>query len=300
VVEVEEVTNWKSQHFAISDLRIMDSKISNKYNFRMKLGQEVSIGVAVLFLVGLSNALLSATAMHLSSSGVIFPDSISKRSSGSKRHQNGFVKIKEAPPKLLEARQYSEVKLVCSATGNPAPRVTWRKDGHPLMQGQSTSFASSSFADDLTSLPLGETKSKLVLPCIDAPDAGLYECIVNNGQNKMSVKTQVNVDSFSGGVKCSRGRGPPSISQWMGTAMQVMGTDARLICSADSATSLEWRGPDGQDLSEEEGKYEILPTGDLIVYDLSFTDMGVYSCVAENGYGKDMATTFLYPLAGPP
>jgi hypothetical protein len=33
--------------------------------------------------------------------------------------------IKEAPPKLLEARQHGKTVLECSAAGSPAPRITW-------------------------------------------------------------------------------------------------------------------------------------------------------------------------------
>ena len=37
----------------------------------------------------------------------------------------GFLQIKEAPPKLLEAREHGKTVLECSAAGSPAPRVTW-------------------------------------------------------------------------------------------------------------------------------------------------------------------------------
>ena len=41
---------------------------------------------------------------------------------------------------------------------------------------------------------------------------------------------------------------PPQITQWMGTYMQEMGTDARLICRAQGPGSLEvvWMGPDDE------------------------------------------------------
>ena len=42
--------------------------------------------------------------------------------------------IGEAPPKLIEARQYGKTVLECSASGTPAPEITWYKDGKPLIK----------------------------------------------------------------------------------------------------------------------------------------------------------------------
>jgi hypothetical protein len=62
---------------------------------------------------------------------------ITKRSGGgssSGLSSGGFLKVVEAPPKLLEARQHGKVVLACSASGNPAPEITWYKDGKPLVK----------------------------------------------------------------------------------------------------------------------------------------------------------------------
>uniref|UniRef100_T1HGU6 Ig-like domain-containing protein n=1 Tax=Rhodnius prolixus TaxID=13249 RepID=T1HGU6_RHOPR len=40
----------------------------------------------------------------------------------------------------------------------------------------------------------------------------------------------------------------------------------------------------------------ILDSGDLIIRNLRWPDMGVYMCVAENSVGKDIISTFLYPM----
>ena len=46
----------------------------------------------------------------------------------------GFLKIVEAPPKLLEARDHGKIVLACSASGNPAPEIVWYKNGAPLVK----------------------------------------------------------------------------------------------------------------------------------------------------------------------
>ena len=43
-----------------------------------------------------------------------------------------YVTFSEAPPKFIEARQHGKVLLECAATGTPAPKIKWYKDGKPL------------------------------------------------------------------------------------------------------------------------------------------------------------------------
>ena len=45
-----------------------------------------------------------------------------------------FVEIREAPPKRIEARQHGKIVLECSADGEPAPHITWLKDGRPFFK----------------------------------------------------------------------------------------------------------------------------------------------------------------------
>ena len=49
-------------------------------------------------------------------------------------YDSRFLSIREAPPKRIEARQHGKVVLECSATGTPAPQITWIKDGRPLFK----------------------------------------------------------------------------------------------------------------------------------------------------------------------
>lgn len=39
-----------------------------------------------------------------------------------------------------------------------------------------------------------------------------------------------------------------------------------------------------------------MPSGDLLVKDLSWSDMGEFTCTAKNAFGKDVADTFVYPI----
>ena len=108
---------------------------------------------------------------------------------------------------------------------------------------------------------MAETKARAAVECADEGDAALYECVAENAAaERVSVATRVSVVGGGGGgsegsAGACMGRelaesraAPPQITQWMGTYMQEMGTDARLICRARGPGSLEviWMGPNDE------------------------------------------------------
>lgn len=58
-----------------------------------------------------------------------------------------------------------------------------------------------------------------------------------------------------------------------------------------------WLGPNDEPLLENPDRFVLLPNGDLIVRDLTFSDMGMFKCLARNEFGEDMKEAFVYPLA---
>lgn len=59
-----------------------------------------------------------------------------------------------------------------------------------------------------------------------------------------------------------------------------------------------WTLPDDKPVSaDQKDKYEVLDTGDLLIKDLRWSDMGNYLCTVSDERGSDSVSTFVYPAA---
>jgi len=224
---------------------------------------------------------------------------------GPRGADGSFLTFKEAPAKLVEAREHGQATLQCSAAGSPAPSLTWYKDGAPVIKVPEIVFYPGHGSNEISGITqeeaeksLGVAHAKLELECITEKDAGFYQCVASQGNKVDTVGTEVHVVSFGAG-NChpkSLTTSPPKISQYYETYMMEMGYDAHLKCVTVGRHSTTWMGPDEQPIEEGE-KFKVMPDGSLVIHNLDFNDMGVYVCVAKNKFGHDMAETFVYPVA---
>lgn len=216
-----------------------------------------------------------------------------------------FLSFKDAPAKLVEAREHGKLTLECSASGSPTPNLAWYKDGQPVIKVPEIVFypgyGSNSMSEEeaeSAEKSLGVAHAKLELECLTEADAGYYECVAEQGQKTESVASEVHIVSYGSGTcaKTSLSNAAPKISQYYTTFMMEMGLDAHLRCVTVGRHSTTWLGPDEEPLGDSD-KYKILPDGSLIIKSLTFDDMGVYQCLVKNSFGHDMAETFVYPVA---
>jgi len=214
-----------------------------------------------------------------------------------------YVQFSEAPPKFVEARQHGKVLLECSATGTPAPQIKWYKDGKPLHKNKKYQkkmlshhgFPILRYGQANLKGSLGEVKSKVSLDCLTEEDAGVYECVISNGQEKKTAVTELRVASFQD-TGCHK-QVKPLIHQWSEMYMQTTGSDALLTCRSAGPHEIYWVDPTGKPVDIKSKKYQMTEQGDLIVRNLSFEDMGNFQCLVKNINGSDMIETFVYPLA---
>lgn len=62
--------------------------------------------------------------------------------------------------------------------------------------------------------------------------------------------------------------------------------------------AVAWTLPDDKLVnSDMKDKYEILATGDLLIKDLNWADMGSYVCTVSDDQSSDSISTFVYPAA---
>nr|XP_027198091.1 neuroglian-like [Dermatophagoides pteronyssinus] len=126
---------------------------------------------------------------------------------------------------------------------------------------------------------------------------GNYHKIINNQSPNSG-------NDLSSTVSCLEKKSlnsPAKIYFWTQTLMENMGNNVIIHCRAMGFPKprINWF-VNGQltpiDESSMNGKYQVLPNGDLIIHNTTFDDMGVYQCTASNEFGTDsIDEIFFYP-----
>jgi len=198
------------------------------------------------------------------------------------------VRFKSIPPARVDARKTGELVLTCSATGSPAPSVSWYKDD--------LFVSHHDFSMEEESSSLGETVARLRLPCLTEADAGQWECRARAGNQEVSAVTEVKVVEFDMNLCMEEGK--PEISMWRPTMMVEEGREVLLPCRVKNAhdQQISWTNGRGESVGTNT-RFVIRDTGDLFISSVTWSDMGQYTCTATNLRGATSVQSFLYPLA---
>ena len=198
------------------------------------------------------------------------------------------VKLKTIPPARVDARKTGELVLTCSATGSPAPSVSWYKDDLFVPH--------LDFNMEEESVSLGETVAQLRLPCLTESESGKYECRARAGKQEVSVLTEVNIVDYDENLCAEEGK--PEISMWRPMMMVEEGSVVVLPCRVKHPQDLEisWTNGRGDGVGNDV-RFVVQDNGDLVISSVTWSDMGQYTCTAKNMKGTSSVNTFLYPLA---
>jgi hypothetical protein len=88
------------------------------------------------------------------------------------------------------------------------------------------------------------------------------------------------------------------INMWTKTRLELIGSEVRLFCRTQGFPKpvVTWLNPEGRTIVSN-ARMTVTESGDLLIRNLSWDDMGGYQCVAKNEEGEDQSTTFLYPMS---
>ncbi|XP_053205614.1 zwei Ig domain protein zig-2-like [Panonychus citri] len=254
------------------------------------------------------------------------------------KNNKHFLEWVAIPKKSYHVNLFSHVSIVCSAVGNPAPRVYWYRydkkkpvyysnddnvshfiDNQRLTQNQLRNLSKSSQQQQQPSLNLytanqtGFVIAKLFIPIITGDDTGEeFHCIADNGLKKKDRKVYLKVsnspdlltashDSYVQQVakqqRLAEVYNKPKIVSWTMNSTGVIGNDALLRCRHNfvGGTVVNWRDHNNVEV-ENFNRFIKLPSGDLLIRNVSLLDIGSYKCSATNGYGWSTVESFLYPV----
>ncbi|XP_054650667.1 immunoglobulin superfamily member 10 isoform X2 [Dunckerocampus dactyliophorus] len=214
---------------------------------------------------------------------------IATSSTGSERRVVTLtVEKKESAPKIIATSHYvtelyfgDQLKLDCSAKGDPKPRIMWRLPSETVVDqwhGMGSRFQ------------VLENGTLIINSVIDK-DAGDYHCVAKSatGDDQQLMRVKVSMKPAKIEHKLSSGK-----------KKVFYGNDLKVDCKASGAPKPEisWGLPDGtlvnsalQADSFSGGgrirRYTLFDNGTLYLNEVSMSEEGDYTCIAENQGGKD-------------
>nr|XP_032528918.1 neuroglian isoform X2 [Danaus plexippus plexippus] len=176
----------------------------------------------------------------------------------------------EAAPFFIEEPQFQNLAegetavIQCRAGGTPEPTISWVHNGKPIEQAENNPRRQV-------------TANSITITDLVKKDTGNYGCNATNSNGYVYKDVFINVQSI-----------PPEIKEGPDNLTVVAGSTAALRCRVFGAPRpiVRWMR---DDIDVTGGKYNITKEGDLVIADVSFTDVGTYQCYAKNKFGEKSA-----------
>ena len=160
------------------------------------------------------------------------------------------------PSLTYPIRDGDQLRLSCSASGNPRPSITWSFDG------------SAEITPFIRTTP---GLSTLSIPNVRAGHGGLYTCTATNTVGSEASVTTVTVET------------PPMIKSRVNTTVSSrVGKTVTFDCHADGDPQPLYTWTHNQVKVEQSAHYSLTVNGTLSIFNVSAEDSGEIRCTAHN------------------
>ncbi|XP_014439390.1 matrix-remodeling-associated protein 5 [Tupaia chinensis] len=188
-------------------------------------------------------------------------------------------------PQSVTVTAETDAVFPCEATGKPKPFVTWTKISTGALMTPNTRIQRFEVLKNGT----------FVIRKVQVQDRGQYMCTAKNlhGVDRMVVLLSVTVQQ------------PQILASHYQDVTVYLGDTIAMECLAKGtpAPQISWIFPDGrvwQTVSPVEGRITLHENRSLSIKEASFSDRGVYKCVASPAAGADSLAIRLHVAALPP
>ncbi|XP_075038771.1 hemicentin-1 [Mixophyes fleayi] len=186
----------------------------------------------------------------------------------------GRIKLKILEPPIIKPHQKEytvvvdkSVTMSCEAHGNPAPEISWHKDGVPLAKFPGQRIIGT---------------GALQIAFAQPDDAGQYTCTAENTAG--SISSSMNLSVLI----------PPQILKNTKEFSVVHSSQVIISCTAYGipAPKISWM-KNNVLLTDKPGKHVVLKSGEFVLHNAEHDDVGNYTCTANNVAGTDSHTVSL-------
>ncbi|XP_072429742.1 hemicentin-1 isoform X3 [Chiloscyllium punctatum] len=178
-----------------------------------------------------------------------------------------FVRLTvQVPPSIADeatdllVTKLSPAVITCTASGVPAPKIHWTKDGVKLPRQGEGYLILSTGTIDISTAQLSHT--------------GKYTCVAKNAAGTAHRQVNLRVQEL------------PVIQTQPSKLDVILNNSIILPCEATGTPTptITWQ-KEGISINTEGGDYTVLPNGSLQITQAAVKDTGTYICVAQNPTG---------------
>ncbi|XP_050524261.1 neural/ectodermal development factor IMP-L2 isoform X2 [Daktulosphaira vitifoliae] len=215
-----------------------------------------------------------------------------EKGKGNFEHKD-WVMVKEMPPNIIRASPGQRVELECTVFGSPVPQAQWNRG----IQLNQITIGPNEFESSGEYQGAGKVTVRHVIDCIQPHHQGVYTC-TGQAREQSIASDPVSIIVEGRGSQCASEK-TSRVTKWSPVLMQMMGTTVMIPCSVSASTPYRhyWMDNYNRVINfDVDPRHKLGPEGELILNELSWSDMGEYTCIVENSISRDSASTFLYPM----